>query len=80
MNSSVRNTNWHHEIEEDLKQAGVSKDMIKEREKFRNKIKNTKFEVKEKKKSGALWTDQRKHEHSLRMKSFWEEKKKNAKL
>ena len=54
--------------------------MIRERGKFRNKIKNMKFEVKEKKKSGALWTDQRKHEHSLRMKRFWEEKKKNVKL
>ena len=47
MNSSVRKTNWHHEIEEDLKQAGSSKDMS--RGKFRNKIKNIKFEVKEKK-------------------------------
>ena len=78
MNSSVRKTNWHHEIE-DLKQAGTRKDMINERGKFRNKIKNMKFEVKEKKKLGALWTDQRKHEH-IRMKRFWEEKKKNVKL
>ena len=34
----------------------------------------------EKKKSGAQWTDQRKHEHSLRMKRFWEDKKMNVKL
>ena len=52
VNSSVRKTNWHHEIEDDLKQAGISKDMITAGGKFRNKIKNTKIEVKEKKKPG----------------------------
>ena len=53
VNSTVRKTNRPFKID-DLNQAGISKDMIRARGKFRNKIRNTKFEVKEKKKSGAL--------------------------
>ena len=53
VNSSIKKTNWYHETE-DLKQAGISKDMVRARGKFRNKINNRKFEVKEKRKSEAL--------------------------
>lgn len=76
VNSSVKKTNWFQEVEEDLKQAGIDEESINSRDKFRSRITNTKFEVKEKKKTGTTWTEQRKQEQSQRMKRFWEEKKK----
>ena len=53
-------------------QAGINKEMINNRIDFRNKIANIKFDAKEKKRTGVLWTEQRKKEHSERMKKFWQ--------
>ena len=75
INCSIKKTNWFHEIEDDLTQAGINKETINNRNDFRNKIANIKFEAKEKKKTGVLWTEQRKKEHSERMKKFWQKKK-----
>ena len=44
VNSSIKKTNWLQEIEEDLKQAGINREMINEKGKFRNKIMNIKFD------------------------------------
>ena len=75
INCSIKKTNWFHEIEDDLMQAGINKEMINNRIDFRNKIANIKFDAKEKKRTGVLWTEQRKKEHSERMKKFWQKKK-----
>ena len=79
VNNSVNKTNWFKEIEEELKQVGISRENINERDKYRNKIMNAKFVVKERKKTGKIWTEQRKQEHSERMKRFWEERRKTKK-
>ena len=47
INSSIKKTNWFHEIENDLTQAGINKETINNRNDFRNKIANIKFKAKE---------------------------------
>ena len=57
-------------------QAGINNEMINNRIDFRNKIANIKFDAKEKKRTGVLWTKKKKKEHSERMKKFWQKKRK----
>jgi hypothetical protein len=51
--------------------------VMSDRKQFREKVKKfSKFKEREKKKTGAPWTDERKKEHSERMKKYWKDKKK----
>ena len=70
---SKNKTNWIKETQDDLKLLGLTDEDIKDRTKFRNKIKNKKFEQEPKKKrNGIKWTEERKTEHSECMKRYWE--------
>lgn len=45
--NSVKKANWFQVTEEDLKHAGIDREMINERHKFKNKILSYKCEVEE---------------------------------
>lgn len=62
--SSTNKTNCYLEVEEDLRQARISSDIIGFREKIRNKAMHLTFDARVFMKtgsSGTLWTEQRKH-------------------
>ena len=74
----IRN-NWLTEIHEDLQEIGIDDKTIKEKVKFRNLVNQHKFAEKPKRKHTG-WTEERRKEHSARMKRYWEDKKKNIVL
>lgn len=65
---------WFQEVENDLKELGINIIDVQNRERFRNLVR--KMKLKEQKKTGKKWTEQRKEEHSNVMKNIWESKKK----
>lgn len=74
-------TNWMKETLEDLRQLEIKEEEIHDRSKFRNIIKNKKFELKFKtKRTGIAWTEERKREHGELMKRFWEGKRRRNNL
>ena len=76
INSSKNKLKWITEIEEDLKQLGITKEAIKDRQQFRNLIKKCIFKQNPMgKNTGMKWSDERKKEHSERMKRVWEERR-----
>ena len=72
---SMKNqNNWLKEISEDLNEIGLREETIQDRTKFRTVIHKHKFSEKPTRQN-AGWTEQRKREHSERMKRYWEERK-----
>uniref|UniRef100_A0A8D8RIQ9 Craniofacial development protein 2 n=2 Tax=Cacopsylla melanoneura TaxID=428564 RepID=A0A8D8RIQ9_9HEMI len=69
---------WFNETKKDLSEMEIPRDLINERKQFREKIKEFKgYKEREKKKTGAPWTEERKQQHRERMKKYWEEKRRS---
>lgn len=74
--NSKNKTKWLLEVEDDLKELNITELDLNDRNKFRNKVnkgklqENTKVGI-----TGTKWTDERKREHSERMKKIWQERK-----
>lgn len=67
---------WFVEVKKDISEMQISEEEILDRNKFREKIDQFKnFEERQKKKTGTKWTDERRSEHSERMKRYWTERK-----
>ncbi|KAL1460740.1 hypothetical protein WDU94_012692 [Cyamophila willieti] len=68
---------WFIETKKDLAEMEIPETEISERDKFRERVKTFKgYKEKEKKKTGAPWTEERKQQHREKMKKYWEERKK----
>ncbi|KAK9882109.1 hypothetical protein WA026_018951 [Henosepilachna vigintioctopunctata] len=72
MNSKC-GTEWLKEVQKDLQQINMKN--LEDRTECRYKIAHVKFEQKSNRQPGVKWTDERKKEHSERMKRFWEARK-----
>ena len=70
-------TEWLKEVQRDLQQINIQN--LKDRTECRNKIMHANFEQGTSRQPGKKWTDERKREHSERMKRIWEEKRKKKK-
>lgn len=63
---------WLTEVHKDLLELGVTDRDTKDRTSMRIKLKQIKFQDKPpRKKKGALWTKERKQQHSQRMRDYW---------
>ncbi|KAL1451182.1 hypothetical protein WDU94_003467 [Cyamophila willieti] len=68
---------WFNETKKDLNEMEIPREIINERNQFKEKIKEFQgYKEREKKKTGAPWTEERKQQHRERMKKYWEERKK----
>lgn len=74
---SKNKTKWITETEADIKELGITQDNLNNREQFRNIIqKHTLKQEHTKNRIGKKWSEERKREHSERMKRIWEERRK----
>lgn len=74
---SLKHMSWIAEIRKDMKEANITEEDIIERNKFRKKVE--KWVVSQevgRKKTGTLWSEERKKAHSEKMKKLWCTKKK----
>lgn len=69
-------TEWLKEVDKDLQQINIQN--FEDRTECRTRIMNAKFEPRTSRKSGKTWTEERKREHSERMKRLWEERRKKG--
>ena len=64
------------EMENDIVELNVTHEDITERTPLRNKLHNFKcFQEKPKRKTGAVWTEERREKHKERMGKIWEKGK-----
>lgn len=71
---------WIKEVKADVREMEITEEERVKGEKFRAKVKHFKgFQEKIKKKTGVVWTDERREQQSERMKSYWKERKEKRK-
>ena len=70
---------WISETENDIEELQITQEDITERSLFRNKLHNFKgFQEKPRRKTGAVWTEERSEKHMERMREIWRERKKEG--
>ncbi|XP_025830255.1 uncharacterized protein LOC112905593 [Agrilus planipennis] len=63
---------WFKGVKSDLEEMGITRMDVDNREVFRSKVKNfVGFQAKLKKKTGGVWTEERRKQQSERMKDYW---------
>ena len=63
---------WINETENDIEKLQIIHEDITERTPIRNKLHNFKgFQVKPKRKTGAVWTKERREKYKERMRVIW---------
>lgn len=68
--------NWFKEVKAAVRKIGINEAEIKNRNVSRDRVKTFKgFQEKVKKKAGAIWTDERRHQNRGKLRQFWKEKK-----
>ena len=66
-------------MENDIEELRITHEDITERTPLRNKLHNFKgFQEKPRRKTGAVWTEERREEHKERMREIWRERKKEG--
>lgn len=76
--AKVETIKWIAAVKEDLKSAGITQTDIQDRKTFRQKIFDWKVGQRENtRRPGAAWSDERKRNHSERMKQVWAQRKAN---
>jgi len=71
---------WIREVRKDMAEMKIDGEEVERRKEFREKIRGFKgFQEKEKKKTGAKWTEERREQHRERMKEYWKRRKKGEK-
>ena len=74
--AKVETIKWIAAVKEDLREANITQADILDRKIFRQKIFDWKVGQREKRKrTGAIWSDDRKRKHSERMKQIWAQRK-----
>ena len=70
---------WISETENDIEELQITHEDITERTPLRNKLRNSKgFKEKPRRKTGGVWTDERREKHKERMREVWRERKKEG--
>lgn len=69
-------TSWIQEVKKDLERNNIREVETVDREIFRKKVLSMEgFQGRVRKKPGAKWSEDRKQQHSQRMKEYWKERK-----
>ena len=67
---------WFIEVKKDLEEMKIEEEDVENRNEFRRRVKQFEgFQEKRKRKTGAKWTEERKKQHSERMKKYWSDRK-----
>ena len=67
---------WISEMENDIEELQITHEDITERTPLKNKLHNFKgFQDKQRRKTGAVWTEERREKHKERMGKIWEKGK-----
>ena len=70
---------WISETEDDIEELQITQEDITERTPLRNKLHNFKgFQEKLRRKTGDVWTEERREKHKERMREIWRERKKEG--
>ena len=67
---------WINETESDIEELQITHEDITERTPLRNKLHNSRgFQEKPRRKTEAVWTEERREKHKERMRKIWRERK-----
>jgi len=66
---------WFREVDKDMGEVGFDVGNLRDRTLFRETIQNAGFQERERRTNGRPWTQERKEEHSRRMKVVWAQRK-----